>query len=420
MRTRRLGKNGPEVSAVGMGCMGLSHAFGPPTPYDEAVKVIRAAYDAGYTFFDTAQVYTGINPDGTTSYNEEMVGEALRSVRDDVVIATKFGVSFTEHGLATDGTRDNMRRSVEGSLKHLGVERIDLYYQHRQDPDVPVEDVAGAMQELIEEGKIAAWGMSEVDADTIRRANAVCPVTAVENRYSMLARGFETIFPTLEELDITLVAFTPFSKGPPDGYVLEGCDVRPGARQPGPQPGVHRPVLRPERPSAAPGRRLGGGEGGDHGSDGPGVDAVQEAVDRPDPGVEEHHSAEGEHRRGRCRPDRRRGADARRCHRPAAEALVFRPFRCARLRRPGADHGVARNEPLRSASEAHCGCRRSTATAGPPRELRRGRRNTACARKSVSVFISGGVGRELVRSAGIDRYGWVSRGRPAAALSPPR
>lgn len=227
MRTRRLGKNGPEVSAVGMGCMGLSHAFGPPTPHDEAVKVIRAAYDAGYTFFDTAQVYTGINPDGTTSYNEEMVGEALRSVRDDVVIATKFGVSFTDEGLATDGTRDNMRRSVEGSLKRLGVDRIDLYYQHRQDPDVPVEDVAGAMAELIEEGKIAAWGLSEVDEDVIRRADAVCPVTAVENRYSMLARGFETIFPTLEELDITLVAFTPFSKGFLTGTFSRGVSFDP-------------------------------------------------------------------------------------------------------------------------------------------------------------------------------------------------
>lgn len=241
MRTRRLGKNGPEVSAVGMGCMGLSHAFGPPTPYDEAVRVIRAAYDAGYRFFDSAQVYTGINPDGTTSYNEEMVGEALRSVRDDVVIATKFGVSFTEHGLATDGTRDNMRRSVEGSLKLLGVERIDLYYQHRQDPDVPVEDVAGAMQELIDEGKIAAWGMSEVDADTIRRADAVCPVTAVENRYSMLARDFETIFPTLEERDITLVAFTPFSKGFLTGTFSKGVTFDPELDN-----RVHNPVFTDE------------------------------------------------------------------------------------------------------------------------------------------------------------------------------
>lgn len=227
MRTRRLAKNGPEVSAVGMGCMGLSHAFGPPTPYDEAVKVIRAAYEAGYTFFDTAQVYTGINPDGTTSYNEEMVGEALRDVRDDVVIATKFGVAFTDAGLATDGTRDNMRRSVEGSLRRLGIERIDLYYQHRQDPDVPVEEVAGAMQELIDEGKIAAWGMSEVDVDTIRRADAVCPVTAVQNRYSMLARGYESIFPTLEELDITLVAFTPFSKGFLTGTMAKGVKFDP-------------------------------------------------------------------------------------------------------------------------------------------------------------------------------------------------
>jgi len=213
MRTRRLGKGGPQVSAVGMGCMGLSHAFGPPTPRDEAVRVIREAYESGYTFFDTAEVYTGVNPDGSVSYNEELVGEALRPVRDKVVIATKGGVAFSDHGMVMDSHPATIRRSVEGSLARLGLDHIDLYYQHRQDVGVPVEDVAGTMQELIAEGKIGSWGLSEVGEDVIRRADSVCPVTAVQNRYSMMARHNEAIFPVFEELDITLVAFSPFANG---------------------------------------------------------------------------------------------------------------------------------------------------------------------------------------------------------------
>lgn len=213
MKTRRLGHSTLDVSAIGLGCMGLSHAFGPPTPHDAAVRLIRQAHDVGYTFFDTAESYTGTYPDGTPSINEEIVGEALRLVRSEVVIATKFGVEITGQGLRTDSRPETIRASVDGSLRRLGVDRIDLFYQHRQDPGVPVEDVAGVMGDLIDAGKIAAWGLSEVDEDTIRRAHAVTPVTAVQNRYSMLARHYETVFATLDELGIALVAFSPLANG---------------------------------------------------------------------------------------------------------------------------------------------------------------------------------------------------------------
>jgi len=228
MKTRVLGKSGLEVSAVGMGCMGLSHAFGPPTPHDEAVRVIREAFELGYTFFDTAEAYTGHNPDGTISYNEELVGEALRPVRHQVVIATKCGVTITENGLVADSRPGTVRRSVEQSLTRLGVDRIDLYYQHRQDPDTPVEDVAAVMQELIQEGKIRSWGLSEVGEDVIRRADAVCPLAAVENRYSMMARQHEPIFGVLEELNIALVAFSPFANGFLTGSHSRGKRYDPG------------------------------------------------------------------------------------------------------------------------------------------------------------------------------------------------
>lgn len=213
MKTRRLGGSALQVSAIGLGCMGLSHAFGPPTPHDQAVRLIRDAHDLGYTFFDTAECYTGTHSDGTPSINEELVGDALATVRDEVVIATKFGVEITPEGLRTDSSPETIRRSVDGSLRRLGVDRIDLYYQHRQDPQVPVENVAAVMGELIDAGKIAAWGLSEVDENTIRRAHAVTPVTAVQNRYSMLARHYESLFATLDELRIALVAFSPLANG---------------------------------------------------------------------------------------------------------------------------------------------------------------------------------------------------------------
>lgn len=213
MNTRTLGKD-LKVTAVGLGCMGFSHGYGKPTGVDEAVKSIRAAYDMGYRFFDTAEIYQGTNPDGTTNYNEEIVGRALHDVRNDVVIATKFGIAAHEgSALKVDSSPATIRRSVEGSLKRLNTDHIDLYYQHRIDPSVSPETVAWVMKELIQEGKITHWGISEANEDYLRRANAVCKVTAVQNRYSMMFRDYESLFPTLEELHVGLVAFSPLANG---------------------------------------------------------------------------------------------------------------------------------------------------------------------------------------------------------------
>jgi aryl-alcohol dehydrogenase-like predicted oxidoreductase len=215
MDTRVLGKD-LAVSAVGLGCMGISHAFGAPIEKNGAIRLIRSAIDMGYTFFDTAECYTGLYPDGTVSNNEELVGEALKSVRNKVVIATKFGVRL-EHGTTgrpiPDSRPQIIRASVEGSLKRLQIERIDLYYQHRIDQNIPAEEVAGIMADLIKEGKISHWGVSEANEDYLRRAHAVCPVTAIQNRYSMMARWHEVLFPVLEELNIGYVAFSPMANG---------------------------------------------------------------------------------------------------------------------------------------------------------------------------------------------------------------
>lgn len=214
MKQRILGASGIAVSAVGMGCMGITHASGAPMPLEEGVRVIRAAYDMGCTFFDTAECYTGVYPDGSAAYNETVVGEALRPVRDRVVIATKCGV---QHGngrsLLLDSRPETIRASLEGSLRRLGTDYVDLYYQHRIDPAVPPEEVAGVMADLIREGKIRAWGISEANETYLRRAHAVCPVAAVQNRYSMMARWHEPLFPVLEELHIAWVAFSPMANG---------------------------------------------------------------------------------------------------------------------------------------------------------------------------------------------------------------
>lgn len=202
-----------KVTPVGLGCMGFSHAYGAPTERKEAVRMIRRAYEMGYDLFDTAECYTGVNADGTISYNEELVGEALRDVRERVTIATKFGVQHSPKGLLMDSRPETIRKSVEGSLKRLGVETIDLYYQHRIDPKIEPETVAEVMKELIVEGKIRAWGISEATEDYLRRAHAVCSVSAIQNRYSMLAREHEKIFPVLEELGIAYVAFSPLGNG---------------------------------------------------------------------------------------------------------------------------------------------------------------------------------------------------------------
>ncbi len=209
---RILGKD-LQVEAVGYGCMGLSHASGAPTEKSEAIKIVRQAVEAGYTLFDTAECYKGINPDGSIHYNEEIVGEALAPYRKDVVIATKCGVEHTATGLKMDSRPETIRGSVEGSLKKLKVDYIDLYYQHRVDPNVSPEEVAGVMADLIKEGKITHWGASEVAEEYIRRAHAVCPMTAIQNRLSMMFRGYETLFPVLEELNIGYVAFSPLANG---------------------------------------------------------------------------------------------------------------------------------------------------------------------------------------------------------------
>ena len=207
MQKRKLGKSGLEVSALGFGCMGLSFGFGPATEKNEAIKVIRAAYDGGVTFFDTAEAYGPFT-------NEELVGEALAPVRDKVVIATKFGF---EDGVATKGTDsrpERIRAVAEASLKRLNIDAIDLFYQHRVDPNVPIEEVAGTVKDLIQEGKVKHFGMSEAGVQAIRRAHAVQPVTALQSEYSLWWREPETeILPTLEELGIGFVPFSPLGKG---------------------------------------------------------------------------------------------------------------------------------------------------------------------------------------------------------------
>ena len=215
MEQRVLGRD-LKVSALGLGCMGFSHAYGAPTDRTEAIRLIQQAADMGYAFFDTAEVYgTADDP----HHNEELVGAALRSRRERVVIATKFGIHFdmgstaVNKPLVPDSRPEVIRDSVEASLRRLGTDHIDLYYQHRADPNVPVEEVAGVMAGLIREGKITHWGLSEAMEDTIRRAHAVCPVTAIQNRYSMMARWYESLFPVLEELGIGYVAFSPLANG---------------------------------------------------------------------------------------------------------------------------------------------------------------------------------------------------------------
>jgi aryl-alcohol dehydrogenase-like predicted oxidoreductase len=207
MQKRKLGRSGLEVSALGFGCMGLSFGFGPATEKAEAIKVIRAAYDGGVTFFDTAEAYGPFT-------NEELVGEALAPVRDKVAIATKFGF---ENGIPSQGANskpERIRAVAEASLKRLNIDVIDLFYQHRVDPKVPIEDVAGTVRDLIQEGKVKHFGMSEAGAANIRRAHAVQPVTALQSEYSLWWREPETeVIPTLEELGIGFVPFSPLGKG---------------------------------------------------------------------------------------------------------------------------------------------------------------------------------------------------------------
>ncbi|SDP57474.1 Predicted oxidoreductase [Streptomyces sp. cf386] len=208
MITRTLGNDGPKVSAIGLGCMGLSHGYGPAVDDKNGIALIRAAVDQGVTFFDTAQVYGPFT-------NEELVGQALAPVRDDVVIATKFGFSYDgSRSTGLDSRPEHIRGTVEDSLRRLGVDSVDLLYQHRVDPDVPIEEVAGAVKGLIEAGKVKHFGLSEAGVDVIRRAHAVQPVTALQSEYSLWWREpEERILPTLLELGIGFVPFSPLGKG---------------------------------------------------------------------------------------------------------------------------------------------------------------------------------------------------------------
>ncbi|MBQ2665185.1 aldo/keto reductase [Methanobrevibacter sp.] len=213
MNTKRLGNSDLKVSPIGLGCMGLSHAYGSAKSNDEAIDFLKESFKEGYTFFDTAEVYVGKTSDGNMSNNEELVGSALNEMKDRVVIASKFGITIQEDGLVPDSSPKSIEKSLEGTLRRLNVETLDLYYQHRIDPNVEPEIVAGEMQKLIDEGLIKAWGISEANEEYLRRANKICPVTAIQNRYSMLARWHEDLFPVCEELGISFVAFSPMANG---------------------------------------------------------------------------------------------------------------------------------------------------------------------------------------------------------------
>ena len=214
MQKRIVGKNGLEVSALGLGCMGMSFSYGPPKDKQEMISLLRTAVERGVTFFDTAEVYGPFT-------NEELVGEALSPLRDKVVIATKFGFDTSVDPRAMKGSGpvlnsrpEHIKQVAEASLKRLRIDVIDLFYQHRVDPDVPIEDVAGAVKELIQEGKVKHFGLSEAGVQTIRRAHAVQPVTALQSEYSLWWRKPEAeVLPTLEELGIGLVPYSPLGKG---------------------------------------------------------------------------------------------------------------------------------------------------------------------------------------------------------------
>ena len=214
MKTQQLGNL--RVTAVGLGCRGMSHDYGEPADKKSMIELLAQAVDLGYTFFDTAEIYgTSENP----HQNEELVGEALQKYRNKIVLATKFGITFDKNSgiepypLIPDSRPQSILQAVEGSLKRLRTDHIDLYYQHRTDPSVPVEEVAEVMNRLIKEGKILHWGLSEANENHIRRAHKICPLTAVQNRYHMMYRNYESLFPVLEELNIGFVPFSPLANG---------------------------------------------------------------------------------------------------------------------------------------------------------------------------------------------------------------
>ncbi|MCR3761657.1 aldo/keto reductase [Clostridium felsineum] len=211
MKKRILGRSGLEVSAVGLGCMGMTHGFGEPSDEKEMLKVIRGAFDVGITMFDTAECYQ--NDDGTI-YNETLVGEALKPFRKEVVIATKCGIKVIDGKQVLDAREETIRNSLEGSLRRLQTDYVDLYYLHRVDPNTPIQVVANTMKELIKEGKIKHWGLSEAGLETIEKAHAICPLTVVESEYSMIWRQPEGgLLDLLERLEIGFIPFAPLGKG---------------------------------------------------------------------------------------------------------------------------------------------------------------------------------------------------------------
>ena len=304
MQKRTLGSN-LEVSAIGLGCMGMSSGYGKPADKQEMISLIRTSVERGLTFFDTAQVYGPFT-------NEELVGEALAPIREQVVIATKFGFDLEggDRG-GLDSRPETIRRSVDASLERLRTDTIDLLYQHRVDRSVPIEEVAGTVKELIAEGKVKHFGLSEAGVQTIRRAHAVQPVTALQSEYSLWWREPEDeILPVLEELGIGFVPFSPLGKGFLTGKIDESTTVREHRL---PQ---HGPPLRsrgPEGESRVRGaaRAHRRSKGRDAGADRTRLDPGAEAVARPDPGHDEAASPGGEQCRRRRGTDRGRSAGAR-------------------------------------------------------------------------------------------------------------
>lgn len=295
MQKRKLGNSNLEVSAIGFGCMGLSFGYGPAADKQQAISVIRATVERGVTFFDTAEVYGPLT-------NEELVGEALAPFRDQVVIATKFGFDLAAFpGL--NSHPEHIKQVAEASLKRLRTDVIDLFYQHRVDPNVPIEDVAGAVKDLIQEGKVKYFGLSEAGAKTIRRAHAVQPLTAVQNEYSLWTRDPEAeVLPTVEELGIGFVPrLRPMeSTGSGIPHRDSRCrdDLRWQLRPPGDFPALHSrcPESQSDRGRSAQRRRE--TEAGDTGSARACLAARPEAVDRSHPGHPEAGADDRKHRSG--------------------------------------------------------------------------------------------------------------------------
>ena len=303
MKTRTLGQ-GLRVSEMGLGCMGLSQAFPPFPPKEEGIKLIRDAVEHGVTFFDTAEVY-GPNT------NEQLVGEALEPVRDQVVIATKFGfdLSGDKSRGGLDSRPDTIKRAVEGSLSRLRTNHIDLLYQHRVDPNVPIEDVAGTVKELIEQGKVRHFGLSEAGVQNIRRAHAVQPVTALQSEYSLWWREPEdAILPTLEELGIGFVPFSPLGKGILTGTIDEKTKFESGDFRNSVPRFADKEARQANLAFVDVLKGLAAAQGRNPRADRARLDPRAEALDRPDPRHHQAPPAAGKHHCDRSRADRRRRA----------------------------------------------------------------------------------------------------------------